>query len=110
MDVANKKCDGCQLKLPRFGLLAEGKKRWCGGCAKGRKGAVDINHKKCEDCQLTKPSFGLPAEGRARWCSGCVKGHTGAVNVNGRQRRTQAGGSPQKKRKATGPPLAISDL
>ena len=64
--------------------------------------------KKCEGCGLKVPHFGLPAEGRARWCSGCAKGHAGAVDDV--QRRTQAGGSPQKKRKATGPPLAISDL
>ena len=30
------KCEGCQLKVPNFGLPGEGKKRrWCSGCAKG---------------------------------------------------------------------------
>ena len=41
VDVASKKCEGCGLKAPSFGLPAEGKKkRWCSGCAKGHPGAV----------------------------------------------------------------------
>ena len=40
MDVVTKKCDGCQLKVPSYGLPSEGKKnRWCSGCAKGHAGA-----------------------------------------------------------------------
>ena len=111
VNVVNKKCEDCQLKLPSFGLPRVGKntKRWCGGCAKGHAGAVDITHKKCEGCRLKQPHFGLPAEGRARWCSGCAKGHKGAV-VDSLQWRVQAGGSPQKKRKATDPPLTVSEL
>jgi hypothetical protein len=108
VNVVSKKCEGCGLKQPSFGLPAEGKRRWCGGCAKGHAGAVDIQSKKCEDCELKRANFGLPAEGRARWCGGCAKGHAGAVGSL--QWRTQVGGSPQKKRKATGPPLAISEL
>jgi hypothetical protein len=99
VDVVSKKCEGCGLKQPHFGLPAEGRKRWCSGCAKGHEGAVDISHKKCEGCGLKSPSFGLPAEGKKRWCFGCAKGLAGAVD--GPQWRTQAGGSPQKKRKAT---------
>ena len=41
MDVITKKCEGCQLKVPSFGLPSEGKKRWCGACAKGHMGAVN---------------------------------------------------------------------
>jgi hypothetical protein len=84
VDVSSKKCEGCQLKSSSFGLSAEGKKRWCGGCAKGHAGTEDLSNKKrkkCEGCQLKKPSFGLPAEGKARWCSGCAKAHAGAVSV-----------------------------
>ena len=62
-----------------FGLLAEGKRRWCGGCAKAHAGAVDVSSKKCEDCELSQPNFGLPAEGTTRWCGGCAAGHDGAV-------------------------------
>ena len=40
--VSRKKCEDCQLKQPSFGLPAEGKKRWCSGCAKGHAGAVDV--------------------------------------------------------------------
>ena len=31
-------CEDCGLKKPNFGLPAEGKKRWCAGCAKGHAG------------------------------------------------------------------------
>ena len=46
MDVGKKKCEGCGLKQPNFGLPAEGKKRWCAGCAKGHVRAVDVVKKK----------------------------------------------------------------
>ena len=66
VDVSNKKCEGCRLKVPSFGLLAEGKKRWCAGCAKAHTGAVDLKQKKCEGCGLKGASCGLPAEGKAK--------------------------------------------
>ena len=38
------KCEGCGIKAPSFGLPGEGKKyRWCGGCAKGQAGAVNMH-------------------------------------------------------------------
>ena len=52
MDVSSRKktkCEGCQLKLPNFGLPAEGKKRWCAGCAKGHAGAVGVAKRKAAD-------------------------------------------------------------
>ena len=82
MNLKHKKCEGCGLKRSNFGLPAEGKKRWCSGCAKAHVGVVDLNTKKCEGCGLTRPKFGLPAEGKKRWCAGCAKGHAGAVDVN----------------------------
>ena len=70
--LRNKKCEGCDLKLARFGL-PEGKKRWCSGCAKAHVGAVDVVSKKCEGCGLKHPNYGLPSEGtRKRWCLGCA--------------------------------------
>lgn len=76
------KCEGCQLKRASFGLPSEnGKKRWCGSCARDQMGAVNVEKKGCEDCGLTRPSFGLPSEGKMRWCSGCAKKHVGAVNI-----------------------------
>jgi hypothetical protein len=98
VNVVNKKCEGCQLKVPNFGVSAEGKARWCGGCAKGHAGAVDVVSKQCEGCGLKQPNFGLPAEGKKqpnfglpaegkrRWCSGCAKGHAGAVDVKHRKK------------------------
>jgi hypothetical protein len=39
--IAN--CEDCQLKRPTFGLPAEGKVRWCFGCAKAHTGAADVS-------------------------------------------------------------------
>ena len=66
--------------MPHFGLPAEGKRRWCSGCAKGHAGAVDVNSKKCEGCGVKAPSLGLPAEGKKRWCAGCAN-QIGVVGV-----------------------------
>jgi hypothetical protein len=73
--------------MASLGFPAQGKARWCTGCAKAHTGAVNVVNKKCEDCQLKLPSFGLPSEGtsvrdrKVRWCSGCSKGHVGAENL-----------------------------
>jgi hypothetical protein len=92
VNLIHKKCEGCGLKQPNFGLPAEGKKRrWCAGCAKGHAGAVDVRNNKCEDCELKQPSLGLPADGKARWCSGCAKGHAGAVKNDAAGRRKREG-------------------
>jgi hypothetical protein len=81
VNVKSKKCEGCGLQRPSFGLPAEGKMRWCGGCAKAHAGAVNVNpSKKCEGCGLQRPSFGLPAEGKMRWCGGCAEAHAGSAS------------------------------
>ena len=58
-------CEGCGLKHPTFGVPAEGgRKRWCGGCAKGHAGAVGQRWvKRCEGFGLERPTVGVPAEG-----------------------------------------------
>ena len=76
--------------------MADGKKRWCAGCAKAHAGAVNVSKKKCEGCQLKQPNFGLPAEGKKRWCAGCAKGHVGAVNV-GKRKAADKKAAPKKK-------------
>jgi hypothetical protein len=83
--VKSKKCEGCGLKQPAYGLPAEGKRRWCAGCAKAHAGAVDVKSKKCEGCGLKQPVFGLPAEGKRRWCAGCAKAHAGAVDAKSKK-------------------------
>ena len=66
MNVSNKKCEACGLKFPIFGLPADGKARWCSGCATAHKGAENVVSKKCEGYQLkTLAGFGLPAGGSA---------------------------------------------
>ena len=54
------------MKQSTFGLPAEGKKRWCAGCAKAHVGAVDVKNKKCEGCGVKRSTFGLPTEGKNR--------------------------------------------
>ena len=51
--LVSRSCEDCELKVPSFGLPAEGKRRWCSGCAKGHAGAVrrqSMNNKMCEGC------------------------------------------------------------
>ena len=58
------------------------KRRWCGGCAKGQAGAVNMTSKICEGCERKGATFGLPSEGKKRrWCTGCAKGQAGAVDM-----------------------------
>jgi hypothetical protein len=60
-------CEDCGLKQPNFGLLAEGKRCWCAGCAKQQPLAVDLTNKRCEDCQRKVATWGVVAEdGRNR--------------------------------------------
>jgi hypothetical protein len=43
-------CEDCVPKAPTFGLVAEGKKRWCAGCAKRHMpGSVDVAKRKAAD-------------------------------------------------------------
>jgi hypothetical protein len=75
VDVKNKKCEDCELKLPTFGLPAEGKKRWCSGCAKAHAGAVDVGNTKCEGCLLKRARIWVPSpsDGRKRpLCTDCA--------------------------------------
>ena len=51
-DLMSKRCEDGKLKVPSFGLPAEGKVRWCAGCARGHGGAQDLKSKRCEDCEL----------------------------------------------------------
>jgi hypothetical protein len=69
------KCQDCREKAPSFGLAHEGKKRWCGPCAKlNHPGTINLNKRKaCEDCGKKTPNYGLKTEWKRRWCMGCVK-------------------------------------
>ena len=89
-------------------MLADGKVRWCSGCAQGHVGAMNITHKKCEGCRK-RPTFALPAEGKERWCAGCAKRHVGAVDVVhtncevcGKKQARHALPSDEKKRRWCG--------
>ena len=61
-----RKCEGCGTKQPNFGLPAEGRRRWCAGCAAAEgNGAVRLSvskRKMCEGCGLKHPTCGLPSE------------------------------------------------
>ena len=99
--VAGKTFEACQLKQPSFGLPAEGKARWCSGCAKAHAGAVNVSSKKCEGCGEKAARLGLPSDGmKRRWCGDCAPkaAHAGGGHAH-------AGGSLQKMPKATGPGL-----
>ena len=67
----SKKCEGCGLKVPSLGLPAEGKAQWCGGCAKGQAGAVNVASKKLDANnepdvrQLVQDYLGLSTEQQA---------------------------------------------
>ena len=69
-------------KQPNFGMVAQGKTRWCSRCAKGHPGAVNITGKKCEDCHQKHASCGMPSDRKRRWCGGCAKLHIGAIDIS----------------------------
>ena len=48
------KCKNCGLKQASFALPAEGKTRWCGGCAK----AVNVSDKKRAGCEGDTAAMG----------------------------------------------------
>ena len=85
--MAIAKCEGCGLKGAYFGLPAELRARWCGGCGAAPEGVVRVSdRKKCEDCQQKEPNYGLRGAdgiGKRRWCRVCAKAHAGAENVSG---------------------------
>jgi hypothetical protein len=41
-DLIHNKCKDCELTQPNFRLLAEMRKLWCAGCAKGHAGATNF--------------------------------------------------------------------
>ena len=63
-NIATKCCEDCALKVAKFGLPAEGRRRWCGGCATGHAGALDsYGHgprKRCEDCLKDEVPIPIP--------------------------------------------------
>ena len=82
-------CEDCRLKRATYGLPAEGRRRWCAGCAaaEGRRAVrLDKQNKMCEGCGSKRPSYGLPAERKARWCVGCAAAEgRGAVRLQQQQ-------------------------
>ena len=81
-------CEGCGLKQAAYGLPADGRRRWCAGCAAAHGGAVSLKQRKmCEGCGLKQPTYGLPADGRRRWCAGCAAAHGEAVRGRSKKRR-----------------------
>ena len=71
-------CEDCGTKVPSFGHLEDGKKRWCGGCAKSsaHEGVVSLQQQKmCVDCGTKQPKFGHLADGKKRWCGTCAQSH-----------------------------------
>jgi hypothetical protein len=74
----DKKCEGCQLKFPIFGLPIDGKAWWYAICAKVHAGVVDVRHKKIVRGLpgQARSAFELPSEGKARRCGGaCATAH-----------------------------------
>ena len=72
---------------------------------------VDVSSKKCEGCGLKGPSLGLPSDGKKRrWCADCAPKTAKTIKLVPSGRRTQEGGSPQKKPKATDRPNHLRHL
>ena len=58
-----KKCEGCGLKEPGYGLASEGKRRWCAGCG-AAEGAVDVRAlRKRQGAGATQDVTKKPASG-----------------------------------------------
>ena len=73
-----KKYEDCGLKVASLGLLAEGKARWCPGCAKAHAGATDVVSKapRKSRAALGRGHCARRPRGAAReWRSGQEEGH-----------------------------------
>ena len=84
----NKKCEDCGKASRSFGLVSEGRFRWCASCGKTH-GGVDLC-KRCEDCGVKAAQYSMPdpqdpfptriaKEIPKRWCTQCAKNHDGAL-------------------------------
>ena len=63
-------CESCGLKHAHYGLPAEGRRRWCAGCAAaGGSGAVSMQIRPmCEGCGTKRQIWHQPREWKKRWC------------------------------------------
>jgi hypothetical protein len=69
MDVKHKKCEGCGLKIPSFGLAAEGKRRrWCSGCAPEH--ATSVRNVRAPPKKEKKPEKVAKPRGRPKGSKG----------------------------------------
>lgn len=78
VDVNSKKCIGCHVKRPNFGLPMDTKATYCSSCA--LDGMIDISNRKCKSCKKKQPNFGLPSDFTATYCSSCAL--DGMVDIN----------------------------
>ena len=58
-------CETCKVKRNNYGLPAEGKRRWCRGCALAHPGAMNLGAYMCEDCNA-KQAVRFHAESQPR--------------------------------------------
>jgi hypothetical protein len=81
MPLNNKKCESCRTTAASYGLLTDGKRRWCAPCGRKQEGAEDVINKRCESCHTKRASYGLLTDGKCRWCGPCGRKQEGAEDV-----------------------------
>lgn len=69
VNVKDRKCDLCKIKIPIYNFPGETKGIYCRACS--LPGMVDVKHRKCVACQKTRPSFNFPDRDTALYCSKC---------------------------------------
>jgi hypothetical protein len=67
INLKNKKCISCNLKIASYGLL-RGKEEYCNSC-KPNDNYINFKNKKCKTCNRI-PSFGL-LNGKVEYCNSC---------------------------------------
>jgi hypothetical protein len=61
-------CENCGIKVPQYGRIRDGQRRWCATCAKGQSKADYVGAKSCVDCGVKRATFGRHDDRQRRWC------------------------------------------
>ena len=69
INIKDKKCKKCTIKIPTFNYNGEKIALYCGDCK--LPNMIDVKNKKCIDCNIKQPIFNYETEKIALYCGDC---------------------------------------